>query len=127
MFLRKAKGIDTKDHDLNYLSLEELKELVRQFQEMYPPASETDIARAVVGTMDTCELKISAIDVKEEQFDAQKVYYVMLAIFRQMEAGTMHSWDMRSASKSRNFSQWRITGTTLSFFRSKSCVMQAGG
>lgn len=127
MFLRKAKGIDTKDHDLGYLSLDELKELVRQFHEMYPPASETDIARAAIGTMDTCELKISAIDVKEEQFDAQKVYYVMLTIFRQTEAGTTNSWATRSASKSRNFSQWKTTGTTLSFFRSNLSVTQAGG
>ena len=79
---------------------------------MYPPSSETDIARAVVGTMDTCELKISSIDVKEEQFDAQKVYYVMLAVFRQMEVGTMSSWAMRSASKSRIFLQWRSIKTT---------------
>lgn len=77
--------------------------------------------------MDTCELKISSIDVKEEQFDAQKVYYVMLAVFRQMEVGTMNSWAMRSASKSRNFLQWTSIKTTLPFFRSKSVVTQAGG
>lgn len=127
VFLRKAKGIDTKDHDLSYLSLDELKELVRQFHEMYPPSSETDIARAVVGTMDTCELKISSIDMKEEQFDAQKVYYVMLGIFRQTEVGTMNLWAMRSANKSRNFLQWRIIETTLPFLRSKSGLMQARG
>lgn len=127
MFLRKAKGIDTKDHDLSYLSLDELKELVRQFHEMYPPSSETDIARAVVGTMDTCELKISSIDMKEEHFDAQKVYYVMLGVFRQTEVGTMNLWGMRSASKSRNFSQWRIIETTWPFSRSKSVVMQTRG
>lgn len=95
---------------------------------MYPPSSETDIARAVVGTMDTCELKISLIEgMKEEQFDAQKVYYVILALFRRMEVGTTNLLDMRSANKSRNFFLLRSIEIILPFFRSKLVVMQARG
>lgn len=74
VYLRKNKGIDTQEHNLDLLSMEELKELVAEFRALHPPqAKEVEIENS----LDVSLSVIEPLPPHNEGFDAQKVFYVV--------------------------------------------------
>jgi hypothetical protein len=124
LYLKNRKGIDTRDHNLELLSLPELKELVAEFRTLHPSAEQTSVLE-VENSIDVSLSRISA--EKQPQFDAHKVFYVFLERCSQMAAGTMNFKATRNANAPSHSSQSRtdIT-TTSSFSKSNFTFTQAG-
>ena len=95
LYLKNRKGIDTRDHNIELLSLPELKELIAEFRNKHPSADQT----SVLEVENSIDVSLSRISVeKPSKFDAHKVFYVFLVRCSQMAAGTMNFKAMRNAN-----------------------------
>ena len=61
LYLKNRKGIDTRDHNLELLSLPELKELVAEFRNKHPSADQT----SVLEVENSIDVSLSRISVEK--------------------------------------------------------------